>query len=827
MGPLRWGVYSSMRREHAVGEKTLVTSKQRPTWQKLERWYDEKARSTIEEWDPQRVSSLDSARERLKRLADTVERQFKVCILGKAGVGKSTLLNALIDEKLAVLPQGGIGPLTAQAIVVQHADEAYFHVRYHGRQRLNQVLFALQRQAELEFGWEDRTTLDAVRSELDAESIAEVEFEVPPTASEAGAKASPAKGEGYLQQGRLIVQGDQFAKTEDIRYVVDGLRACLDLQPVFGSVLTPEDQSRVGLVKEILPPRATKKTSSQTVERKVARASPNFLKTLKEHAAGALAPLVAELHVGWPAPVLASGATLVDLPGVGIANDEYRRVTQLHVRDARAVGIVVDRAGLDEASAEMLRDTGFLNSLLLESGDEKAEPIHLFIAVVKLDLTADDLVDEAMNAGDEADWLSCFEDSRRRAIDMVKGQFKLELNKLAADSGESTRKDMEALVARLLNAVEVFPVAAMEYRKLHMKNGAKIQSPAQSFIPQLGSAIESAAAERRERLEAAFADSLRSFHHALESALGILEERARKDERVETEVRALRDEFQRFSEPLSKEMAARKGAFRTFLRETVPSQITGRLLSATEEVRKDLQRHLKKYREYPWQTLRATVRRGGAFVGARTVDMPSELTLKFEEPVALLWSKEILTLIRRRTRELGDDNIRVATSVVDWAKSQGGRVPPRVVELLESDLRTDSRQLADVGKDAIDDLKERVKHALYEATQTRIRKACQKFVDDGRANGVGVKDRMHSFFETELADAVLEAARPAAETVLTKNYEEVQDEVLAALKKLVDPVDRASELVVERHATAILKKDKEKREDLEAILKRLKLPALN
>jgi hypothetical protein len=801
----------------------VTTKDARREWNNLGTWYREKVRPLLEEYDALRVPSLDATSSRLEKLSGALESELKVCILGKAGVGKSTLLNALLDPKMTILPQGGIGPLTAQAIVVHHSDAPYFEVTYHGRSKLNRLLFALQRHAVVEFGGGDTAALKMVEEELEDDDAAELKFEsrVDEKQEQTGAKATP-KTDGYLQQARLLVQGDQFAKAEDARYVVDGLRACLDLPSIFSSALSVEDRERIELVRSILPAKTRKKTPVQATRRRFTKESTTFLKDLRRHAAGSLAPLVADLRVGWPAPVLSAGATLVDLPGVGIANDEYRRVTHRHVREARAIGIVVDRAGIDEASAEMLRDTGFLNALLLDRGDEVIEPVHLFVAVVKLDLTADDMVNDAANDGEELDWQKCFDDARARAIDMVKGQLQRELSKIAEDTGDATKADLRSVVSRLMEAVEVHPIAAMEYRNFH-RGTARIRSADQSFVPQLGVSIQTAAQARRDRLTHSFRTDLNAFSQALQSALALLEERARDEERAEEEVKALREEFASFSEPLGKELAARKGAFRTFLRETVPAKIDGSVREATDEVRKEIQRHLRKYRDYPWQTLRATIRHGGAFVGARKVDLPSELTLKFEEPVALLWSKTILTLIRQRTRELGDDNVRIAKAVVDWTRDQGGRVPPRVAELLEQDLRTDTNQLASVGKDAIEELKERVKHALFESIEARVRKSCQSFVDSEQDRGIGVKDRMHSFFEGVLADAIIDTARPAALKVLSGNYVEVQNEVLAVLKALVDPVERASELVIERHANAILRKNQKERERLLGALRELRV----
>src|ERR1019366_9064937 len=90
-----------------------------------------------------------------------------------------------------------------------------------------------------------------------------------------------------------------------------------------------------------------------------------FLRDLRDHASGFLAPLIKTLEVGWNADVLRDGMVLVDLPGLGVANDEYREVTLDWVRRrARAIVVVTDRSGLREAEAELLRTSGFPGRLL-------------------------------------------------------------------------------------------------------------------------------------------------------------------------------------------------------------------------------------------------------------------------------------------------------------------------------------------------------------------------------------------------------------------------------------------------------------------------------
>ena len=168
-------------------------------------------------------------------------------------------------------------------------------------------------------------------------------------------------------------------------------------------------------------------------------------------------------------------------------------------------------------------------------------------------------------------------------------------------------------------------------------------------------------------------------------------------------------------------------------------------------------------------TLHAAVRRGGAFIGATHVDLPNELTLRFEDPVAVVWSNELLGELRKRTLAMGEDYVRLVGEIVDWARGQGTRVKPDLVQALHENLKADTKDLGRIGRDAVSELKEAVKAELYEFVEATVRKDCQSFVSSKRDVGRGLKARIHEMFD-ELATTVVEAARPTAVEVLTRNY---------------------------------------------------------
>src|SRR5439155_685478 len=185
--------------------------------------------------------------------------------------------------------------------------------------------------------------------------------------------------------------------------------------------------------------------------------------------------------------------------GLGIANDEYRRVTQQWVRDqARGIALVVDRGGVTAESADLLRSSGFLARLLHAADDPAADPVRLLIVVVKLDQTADDARTEekARQDGAPRPWIEHFREACGRATEMVRLQLRRELLGFVESQDGEAREDMREVIEHVLDTVEVHAVAALEYRKwleADEDEPARIKDPAHCNIPAFAEALRAVA----------------------------------------------------------------------------------------------------------------------------------------------------------------------------------------------------------------------------------------------------------------------------------------------------------------------------------------------
>lgn len=369
-----------------------------------------------------------AADEHLKAALDGLDEDeaapLPIGLLGPSGVGKSTLINALLSERLSILPSGGVGPYTANLLRIRHATDPYFEVRYRGSSYIRGLQSTISRA--------DRPDL--------------------------------------LRLARLLVTGNQFSATEP-SVLLELLRACEG--GATSLVGDPQVRRCLGDLK-----RAQQTGDGDDPRRRWSAGLdlPEFLRTLHQHVAGHLSPLVDSAVIGWDAPVLATGVELLDLPGVGVANDVYAHRTRSWAQTDTGLLLLVDRAGITDKAAEILQRWLQLNSPDLVQR-------RLLIAITRLDLSADELRRRRRQArtSGATSWTGCLREVRGEAIAMVREQLRQQFRDSALDS----------LAAR----VQVHAVAPTEYQRIHRRDPedpSRLSDPADTGVPGLARAIRRA-----------------------------------------------------------------------------------------------------------------------------------------------------------------------------------------------------------------------------------------------------------------------------------------------------------------------------------------------
>ena len=107
-------------------------------------WYKSKARPFLAKLEAEKVAEFDKDCARLEAAAAFLNEELPVCFLGNSGVGKSTLINALVAGGGHLVPSGGVGPLTAQALTVRYGAEPKLEVEYFPARKLWNLVFGLE-----------------------------------------------------------------------------------------------------------------------------------------------------------------------------------------------------------------------------------------------------------------------------------------------------------------------------------------------------------------------------------------------------------------------------------------------------------------------------------------------------------------------------------------------------------------------------------------------------------------------------------------------------------------------------------------------------------
>ena len=711
--------------------------------------YHEVLEPLLRDEAPERADELAHAVARIREAGEEAAAPASVCMLGQAGVGKSTLLNTIVAGSQVVLPQGGIGPLTAQATKVHYAPTPSLVAEYHKADRLNQLIFALG------FGQKNRARGDSEGEEPDA------------------------KHAEYVRQAKLLVKGNAHAEAEE-HYLVVALRAALG-ENTLPIELEAEDRKRVERIRQAL----SMVKAGERYERSDDETG-TFREVLKDHASGFLAPLIRRLEVRWPSPTLEKGLELVDLPGLGVANDAFRQVTQEHVRgSARGIILVVDRNGLLNETADILRQSGFWNRLLHSLDDPLSDPVTLHVAITRLDLQADDRRREEKQSGAKA---RPFREHLREvfasARAMVQQGLREQLAAFASGAPELADARRQA-IDLLFENLEIHPVVPIEYARLvedDEDEPPRIREAKESGVPGLTSALEQLAAERRARFEQRQELLTRQLLRQSEVALHQLERRWRHREPLSEAAKQKLETAKEQIDGLRRELQLRQGSFREYLNEGVHANAKTAIEKACTQARKEAATYLGKLQGRHWRQLQAAVRRNGKY--RDIVDLPNELALRIEEPLAILWSSEILENVKRRTMDAASTYRSVVGDVKDVLSTSGLSDDLDDLETLCADLDEDPEFLDDFGHELVARIRSHVRARLHGELEKAIAAACERFVGAKEDQGAGVKQRIVELFQ-KLSEECVEAARGPAEGVF--------DSALVALR------DRLSKWLVDQH----------------------------
>lgn len=771
-------------------------------------WYDSVVRSFLAKAIPQeKVAEFDKDRDHLAKTIQVTDAEVAVCFLGASGIGKSTLINAMVGGAEAVVPSGGVGPLTAQALVVRTRPERGLEVEYHGRDRINQMIFGLEQMFKAELGSSEAPELPGGLEGVEEKGLPEATaMNESDDAGDAGADAEAARRERreqFRRSAQLLVTGSQDLDRE-LRYLLDSLREVAGSNRIWGTTADPDDAERLNGISRALSLAKEENTFSLDG----AASDETFRRALHDHATGYLAPLIKNLTLDWPGSRLARDITLVDLPGVGVVHDVHADVTRKWVREkAQAIVLVVDHRGMTIPLADALRRSEFLNTLLYSSDEPEDDPI-VMVAITRIDDVAGERYRQDKSKKKFEHFLELVEEARHRLRDELQRRLEeIWLN----DAGASEAR--QQVVRNLLETLQVHPLSAPEYAKLIADDDddrSFLKETGQTGIPDFIANLEKLAADRQFKAMIRLRDRASVFREQVVTTLRLIEAQWEGQGRAEEEAARLREELELFIRPLQVELANRQGGYRAFLKKTIPQRIGDLVEAAKVKASRDIDRYLTRLGTSHWGTLRASVRRGGRYSGASDINLPTEFALRFEEPIAEVWGKEILKDIRRETKEYAADCVALVEQVAEWALNQGARVQAKVVEAQRDAIKADARKLQSVGQEMVKEMRDEAKAQLINAIEGPIKSECTSFVKKNKDVGPGVKQRILDLY-SRLSDQVTEAAEEPAKKILQRLFKEVEKEIIQSFADWQNPLDSISGAIVSSQQKYLERSDAQKR----------------
>jgi hypothetical protein len=548
----------------------------------------------------------------------------------------------------------------------------------------------------------------------------------------------------------------------------------------------------------------------------------NFSKALRDHATGFMAPLIKSLELYWNAPVLSHGITLVDLPGVGVMMDVHRDITRYWIREkANALVLIVDHRGLHDSVAEALRQSEFLNSLLYSADEPENDPV-VMVAVTRIDDIANERYRQDKSKRKYQHYLEIVDQARDKIRQDM--QSSLEAIWLAGDDIPEARR---TVAKNLLASLQVHPLSAPEYSRLlagDEEDPSFLKSVEQSGVPEFVASLTTMAAERQSKANQSLEDQRALFRERVSTSLRVIQGQWDSDARAEEEAQRLKEELDLFMDPLRKEFHVREGAYRNFLKKTVPQRIDDLVETASLRASVQIDNFLKELGSAHWAVLRASVKRGGRYSGASEVNLPSAFALRLEEPIVEIWGKLILKDLRKETRDYASDCVELVEQVVAWALGQGARIQPKTVEAQRDAIRADAKKLESVGHEMVKEMRDQAKAQLINRIEGPIKRKCDEFVRRNLQIGTGVKQRILDLYK-QLAANVSEAAQEPATRILQQLFKEVEKEILLVFKESEDPLEAIAEAIVASQESYIKRSDAQKRrrvlDDLASVIDRM------
>ena len=313
--------------------------------------------------------------------------------------------------------------------------------------------------------------------------------------------------------------------------------------------------------------------------------------------------------------------------------------------------------------------------MIASADDPDGDPCTLLIAVTKVDDVTNEEYrnDTGRSDGARRKKREIYQDLVEKFKTQMRRQVADQLGKIELSANESVSAARETARQRILSTLEIHPISAPEFRKLLLDDEddrSFLKSEEDTGLPALQHRLIELAKTERDTRNRQLLDVSDRLRGELLGEIDRIEALWQEQTRAADEAEKLEKDIEVVLAPKRKERDLRVGAFREFLDATASTCVRELVLEAAAVAEEEVTGYLRSLRQAHWATLRAAVRRGGAFYGSRAINLPDDIAGKFQEPTAAVWSVKLLKEIRARTHQFAGDQAALVQEVCAWAEQR-------------------------------------------------------------------------------------------------------------------------------------------------------------
>jgi hypothetical protein len=722
-------------------------------------------RQTRKELDALELPTEKSIEEEANRLEERLKASAisKVGFLGESQVGKSSVINAILGEVL--LPNGGVGPLTAQATEIKYGSIPVCAVVYHDKEQLRQARRLVQSGVE-----------NGEEAEVRASVLDFTKAQIRLLFSENGKTGNIDETHCARLLDAILDEKDPPA--DDRTFLAQRTR---DIRKLFGTseTISLEDQERS-----------------------------TFRAKLRERAAGWRAPLIKSLRITIDLPIL-QHVEITDLPGIGVVCDAGMNEAERYIaKDADGVVVVVRNNGATESLLSLFERSGIIERFLWQE-NSRAKPLQLSLVVTYADVVARtrraELV-QRLGPGhpDIPSAAAIFQEVAEQQVRFMRQQLRdallASIERIVrvtstverADGRKESEDRMQQIekyklaLEKLCRELRIVCVNAPDYLGFvtNYTDDNFIRDDKQATnIHILHESLQSLATFASEARRSSIAMSFGNLRAHLKEALDLAENTLGNVDFLNGKLidkleRILRENVTPFNEKLQ----AETNAFDESIQAVVRSKVEDLVRIAERGAKSEVEELTAQAEDLHWRTLNAALVRGGIFSGTTaSLDYPGDIAHIFAVLIAQNLSEKVISPTEGEYKKLCQRMSSAFECFCDdvLQTELAGPVRNAILSFRERAQRIESQRL-DWTDDETLSLAENVRNNLYDVVRVPIALECQNAVDASLNHGTGTKQRIIATFRSGCREAISVASESL--------FGSINDELSVLFKKMRDSI---------------------------------------